>query len=142
MTYYTRDEKAGMWVAKIGIIGLAIVLCGLVTLLPLGCQGCTSGTGYRDGVVQKISHKGIVWKTNEAEMRLGGIRKTGEDLAANLWQFSIWSPRLMTQLKALPSGQYVRLYYRQHRWVWRWKAGTGYEAYRLERLDSEDKPKG
>ena len=75
----------------IGIIALAI---GAIVLIPIVKLAGGCGRGYSDGdrsgVVVKISKKGLIWKSWEGEMLLGGMTKNAEGTMVPIsWEFSI-----------------------------------------------------
>src|SRR3989338_8785829 len=45
--------------------------------------------GQRVGVVNKISEKGLIWKTKEGQLSLEGRTSTGDYTGAGVWDFSI-----------------------------------------------------
>ncbi|MBS3086778.1 hypothetical protein J4422_03695 [Candidatus Pacearchaeota archaeon] len=72
---------------------------GIGTLLTGAALVATCGTcrlvnsidysqGERVGVINKVSKKGLFWKTHEGQMALEGI-VGGRSVGANLWNFSI-----------------------------------------------------
>lgn len=66
--------------------------------------------GERVGVLQKVSRKGWLCKTDEGELALyivGGV-------APQLWNFTVRDEQVMKDLTA-HLGQRVRLHYREHR---------------------------
>lgn len=93
-------------------------------LLPLALAGCGEySDGVRIGTIQKFSYKGLVAKTWEGEMLLGGLkRKTSStsdggittSMVANVWNFTVEDPAIIAKLKeAMDSGAQVQIKYRQ-----------------------------
>jgi len=62
-------------------------------LLWTGCQtignNLVYSEGQRVGVVNKISEKGLFWKTKEGQLSLEGRTSTGDYTGAGVWDFSI-----------------------------------------------------
>lgn len=81
-----------------------------------GCN-CDYSSGERAGVVTKFSQKGLLCKTWEGEMLLGGTRLDAEGNAvANTWQFTVKSDDAASREAieaALQSGQRVAISYHQ-----------------------------
>jgi hypothetical protein len=83
----------------------------LTTMLALFVlAGCACGRGYsegeRTGTVYKLSNKGLIWKTWEGEMLLGGARQTESGAVANIWAFTVLKPEIVTVVSAAQqSGQ-------------------------------------
>jgi hypothetical protein len=92
----------------------------------------TAGGGYRDGQLQKFSHKGVIWTTDEGELLQGGSRNG----VADVWQFSSPDASISAELNALPVGSIVRLHYIQERAVASCRQATNYRIVRVERRAS------
>lgn len=90
----------------------------LVALVLSGCN-INYSDGSRVGVVNKLSKKGLLCKTWEGEMMLGGLRsQTDKDgntsQVANVWGFTVTSPRDVEALQAvMESGKTVRVTYHE-----------------------------
>lgn len=92
--------------------------------MALGLAGCGEySDGERVGTIQKFSTKGLVAKTWEGEMLLGGLRRksntdgngnTTTSMVANIWMFTVEDPALIAKVQQLmESGTSVRAHYRQ-----------------------------
>lgn len=80
--------------------------------------GCACGRGYsegeRTGTVYKLSNKGLIWKTWEGEMLLGGARQTDSGAVANIWAFTVLKPEMVKVVSdAQQSGQPMTAHYIQ-----------------------------
>lgn len=98
-------------------------------LVLLSLTGCFDySDGDRAGVITKFSHKGLMCKTWEGSMNLGGMRKerkaagTDEDgdtqyidtMVPNTFDFTVEDLSLLPQIEAaMESGKRVQLHYRQ-----------------------------
>ena len=111
--------------------GVVIMAC------VLGVKGCATlagyeySTGYRDGVVQKFSTKGLLYRTWEGELALEGFGAGGEK--QNVFAFSVdeADPEIVKTLQSLPPGERVRLHYVEYLATW---DETNYHIKRIERL--------
>lgn len=95
----------------------------LVTALMLtGCFDYSDGD--RIGTVIKLSRKGLVCKTWEGQMYLGGLKKqtnsssdgqsTTTSMVANTWDFTVEDETLLPAIrKAMETGVPITLRYRQ-----------------------------
>lgn len=103
-------------------LGLLMVAFALFFLFVLGLGVARSGIfpihytyseGERTGVVYKLSHKGVVCKTYEGQMNLGGMATDGNGQAVpNTWHFSAVDPQVVKQInQAAESGRRVTLEY-------------------------------
>lgn len=101
--------------AEIGVIGGIIIV---LILLFLGCGGmfvgcdATYSEGYRDGTIQKFSHKGMMFKSWEGELAKAGIKHNGGQML-NAFEFSVDDPAIIAEIQNLKPDEHVRLYYRQ-----------------------------
>jgi len=64
-------------------------------ILALLLTACGRGysEGERSGVIFKFSSKGLIWKSWEGEMNLGGMRGA----VTNTWKFTLKDDRLLTR---------------------------------------------
>ncbi len=103
----------------------------LVTVLAV--FGCACGRGYSDGdrtgLVTKLSHKGMVLKSWEGELVMGGVRSSPDSdgntsVGANVWTFSVHDDNLVKPLQdAQQNGTPVVIHYTQ--WL---NSGPGYDS--------------
>jgi hypothetical protein len=115
-----------------------------VLILPVcfgGCYGLSKvdySDGYRDGTIQKVSNKGVMFKTDEAEMILGGMTADGDGATATFnrekFFFTIADKEVLKQIEALPPGSKVRLHYRQSLTYWKPSGSSDYFATKVESL--------
>jgi hypothetical protein len=106
-------------------------MIAMLAALPLaGCYEYSAGD--RAGVINKFSKKGLICKTWEGEMVLGGFKNKklsniGADgsvsystqMAANVFEFTVEDPKLVSKIQdALNSGEPVMLHYSQEFISW------------------------
>jgi hypothetical protein len=103
----------------------------VIFLLFLGVYGYwkyffTYSDGYRSGLLQKMSHKGNIFKTYEGELVLSSITsKTNVALASEKFQFSVAHD---STAKAIQNneGKFVRLHYQQKNGTLPWRGDSEY----------------
>lgn len=106
------------------IIGSISFFCFLFALIVVGIVGFPGGInsnyseGARIGVVNKLSNKGVFFKSNEAEASMTGLRKSSDadgnsTISANLFSFSVDPAAVTDVTKAMESGKPVKLIYRE-----------------------------
>jgi len=127
--------------------GWLVIGGGLLVVLGLLCAGCVGlgnfeySDGHRDGYVQKMSTKGVIWKTHEGELAMPGFgagnKKPGQPDGGNVWAFSVADPAVAEELDKLPASQPVRLHYKEHLWALPWNGSTGYFVYKVDKLDRD-----
>ena len=120
-------------------------------LLWAGCQAVGNSVEYSDGqrvgVINKISNKGLFWKTYEGEMALEGL-VGGNNVAANLWDFSIDNQSrrgenvdsLYSKIKKYQEeGTKVKITYKEPFATWPWRSETDYLIQTVEPLGIKKK---
>lgn len=110
---------------------VAIIGGGLFIARIGGCQSNYSN-GTRVGVVTKLSEKGVIFKSWEAQAVQGGVRMTSEGAAvANVFDFNV-DPQMVEEVKkAMNSGKPVKLTY--HQWLIRpMSIGSDYVVNKVE----------
>lgn len=116
------------------LLSIAIVVC------LFGC-GISYSDGIRSGIVQKISRKGLIWKTYEGELVLDGFRfntildpKAGQiTTTSNIWTFSVKDLEVVQGLeRASISATRVKLTYQERIFIPPWDADTSYIITKCE----------
>jgi hypothetical protein len=89
----------------------------------------TYSEGERTGVIAKFSHKGLILKTYEGELHVGG------NISPN-WEFSVADPEIVEKIhEAQRSGGRWSLLYRQQLWRQSWKGATTYFIYDVQKVN-------
>ena len=95
----------------------------------------TYSEGTRAGVLIKISRKGVVFKTYEGQLNLGGVQSDNTSgLVGNIWNFSVYKNAVYDQLQQ-NEGQQVVLHYRQKYKAMPWQGKTDYFIYKITPVD-------
>ncbi|MEM6320057.1 MAG: hypothetical protein AAF960_20460 [Bacteroidota bacterium] len=83
--------------------------------------------GSRAGELIKISEKGVVFKTYEGQLSLGGVSMTGsgEPNIGNVWDFSVTDEAVFEKMDQL-RGKKVILTYREKYRTLPWRGDTKY----------------
>lgn len=113
-------------------------LVGISILAVLGTAGyfwvCnwTFSDGTRAGTLIKISRKGVMFKTYEGQLNLGGIQADNQSgLVGNIWNFSVWDNDVYHQLQQY-EGKQVKLHYYQKYKAMPWQGDTNYFIEKVE----------
>jgi hypothetical protein len=99
--------------------------------------GIEYSEGHRDGHVQKLSHRGMIWKNYEGQLVLPGIQlqsKDGATTMGNIWSFTADNQETAAAIDSFTPDDLVRLYYHQLIYYPPWKGSTGYIVYKVEKL--------
>ncbi len=82
--------------------------------------------GYRAGLLQKVSHRGNIFKTYEGEMILSSVQSRSDvALASEKFLFSVESKDVATQLEQL-QGKGVIVHYHEKNGKLPWRGDTKY----------------
>ncbi|MEN0005900.1 MAG: hypothetical protein AAF798_17250 [Bacteroidota bacterium] len=138
MSEFTQTVKEGAlkvvsWIKRffVAILLLAVLGGGIY----LWACNWTYSDGTRAGVLIKISRKGVVWKTYEGQLNLGGFSEgSGDGLSGNIWEFSVWDDEIYEQLQSF-EGQRVILQYRQKFKAMPWQGKTDYFIQSVKRVE-------
>ena len=123
-------KKVGNTMKKVFWIVLALVVVG--GGIYLWVCNWTYSEGTRSGSLIKISRKGVVWKTYEGQLNLGGVNANpNSGLVGNIWEFSV-NKRGFPEILESYQGQSVKLHYRQVYKVMPWQGKTDYLVYKVE----------
>lgn len=103
------DKSTLAWVLLVGV------------LIVVGVGGCSRGClpdysdGERTGVITKISHRGVIWKTDDGYLNLGGVASGANGaVVPNVFEFTVQDAAILEQVKkASKDGCRVTLTYRQ-----------------------------
>jgi hypothetical protein len=86
----------------------------------------TYSDGYRAGLLQKFSHKGMIFKTYEGEMVLSSVSSSRDiTLASEKFFFSLINKSLIRQLDTL-QGDMVIVHYKQKNSTAFWRGDSQY----------------
>lgn len=126
-----KTVKKGLWI----LLALLIVGGGVY----LWVCNWTYSEGTRAGYLIKISKKGVIWKTYEGQLNLGGVTtdpQTG--LSGNIWDFSI-NDRDFPEVLQQYEGRQVKLHYREVFKAMPWQGKTNHFVYDVEPISSPKK---
>jgi hypothetical protein len=115
----------------LSIVLIPFLLFAIYTFLTLHW---VYSAGERVGFVQKASQKGFICKTYEGEQVLVTVPGT----QAEKFFFTVKNEAIYNKINAA-SGQRVRLYYKQHKWIPNSCFGdTEYFVYDVKVLENQD----
>lgn len=115
-----------------------VAFCIIAFALLFGAlqKGFSTSEGKRVGVLTKFSYKGMMIKSYEGELNMGGVRnKTDSEgrnsVVANVWQFSCSNPSVAKQLDDLLGKEVVIRY---HQSFAGFSRDTSYDAVSVEEV--------
>ncbi len=127
----TSKETTATVVKKKGGCGKYVALFLVVLLLVGGTifwwkYYYTYSDGSRSGMLQKLSHKGNLFKTYEGELVLSSVASTANvALASEKFYFSVASDSVAKKMM-LFEGKRVRLHYEQKKGTLPWRGDSEY----------------
>ncbi len=92
-------------------------------------------TGFRAGVPTKFSKKGVIFKTYEGSLNVGGLTNSPEGAIPTTWEFSVKGKDkdvLNGLEEALQTGSRVKLYYTERYFRFFWEGDTKYFVNKVE----------
>lgn len=111
-------KKIGRWSLLIGIV--------LIIVLGYFKYSFTYSKGYRAGLLQKFSEKGVVFKTYEGEMILSSVESTADvALASEKFLFSVDDVVIARQME-VNQGKHVVIHYKEKNGVLPWRGDSNY----------------
>ena len=127
-------KSLGQKIKKVLLIALGAIVVGLALFVWI--SNWTYSKGTRAGYLIKITKKGVVWKTYEGELNLGGVTNDPQSgIGGNIWHFS--GPKKSThQMFSELEGDRVKLHYRQVYKNMPWQGKTTYMVYDIEPISS------
>ncbi|MEO0471408.1 MAG: hypothetical protein AAF206_17390 [Bacteroidota bacterium] len=89
----------------------------------------TLSDGSRVGNMVKFSRKGVVFKTYEGELNLGGLAQNAGGDLSEIWKFSVHrgDESIIQEINtAMEKGHRVRLHYKEKFFQFDWRGDTKY----------------
>ena len=104
-------------------IGLLALLAGVGYLI---FANMTYSDGSRTGELVKVSEKGMIFKTHEGQLQLGGVSvEQGATNIGSMWEFSVVDDAVIQKMETL-KGQKVVVSYEEKYRALPWKGDTKY----------------
>lgn len=117
-------------------IGIVILLLAIAVFLFLNLANYSSG--FRAGVPTKFSKKGVIIKTHEGTLNVGGLTNTSEGAIPTTWDFTVKksADSVIAKIdKAILEGNRVKLMYEEKYVRFFWLGDTKYFVYDVEVLE-------
>ncbi|MEM6297611.1 MAG: hypothetical protein AAF740_02875 [Bacteroidota bacterium] len=133
----TFAQKAKSFLLKFLVVILILALGGGYV-----AYNANFSDGFRSGVIQKISHKGMVFKTYEGQMDIGGLQATNNGQMSSVFDFSVEGnqKQILKMLEDVSAtGERVKVKYEEKYFTFPWRGDTKYFIVEVERLDDKQK---
>lgn len=132
-----RSFKRIFFTFLIGLLVLAALGLGATDLF---VKSLTFSEGYRVGNIVKLSQKGVIFKTWEGQLNLGGVDADGQGGFSPIWNFSVYQSNEEVRQaidRAVQDESRVKLYYREKFFTLPWRGDTKHFVYKVESADSD-----
>ncbi len=116
------------------LVGIVLIAIAVFIFLLMA----NYSTGVRAGVPTKFSKKGIIFKTWEGEINIGGLTNSSEGVIPTNWDFTVRrsSKDVADKLnQAMVESRRVKLLYHEKFVRFFWMGDTKYFVYEVELLD-------
>ncbi len=116
-------------------IGIVLLLLAIVIFVFLNVANYSSG--FRAGVPTKVSKRGIIIKTYEGTMNIGGLTNSAQGAIPTTWDFTVKKSADSVIAKmdmAILNGNRVKLMYEEKYVRFFWYGDTKYFVYDVEVL--------
>ncbi|MFK2820396.1 6-phosphogluconate dehydrogenase [Flavobacteriaceae sp. LMIT009] len=110
-----------------------LIISGIVFCVVLWICSWTYSEGTRAGNLIKISKKGIVFKTFEGQLNLGGVNLV-EGLEGNIWAFTILDDSLAKTSTSF-EGKMVKITYKERYKTLPWLGDTNYIVTNIQKVE-------
>ncbi|MEM8896275.1 MAG: hypothetical protein AAGC88_16975 [Bacteroidota bacterium] len=113
-----------------------VILLGIAVFAFLNFANFSSG--FRAGVPIKVSKKGVIFKTWEGQLNVGGLANSSEGAIPATWDFSIADSNEQVRAdieEAVTQNKRVKLMYQEKFVKFFWKGDTKYFVYEVEVLE-------
>jgi hypothetical protein len=118
-------------------IGIVILLLAIAVFVFLNMANYSSG--FRAGVPTKFSKEGVIIKTHEGTLNVGGLTNSSEGAIPTTWDFTVKksADSVIAKLdNAFLQGNRVKLMYEEKYVRFFWLGDTRYFVYDVEILES------
>ncbi len=109
-----------------------LIISGIVLAVVLWICSWSYSEGTRSGHLIKVSKKGVVFKTIEGALNLGGIDMS-DGLEGNIWSFTILNDSLVKAVAPF-EGKKVKVYYQERFKTMPWLGDTNYIVTKIEEI--------
>ena len=109
-----------------------LIITGIVFGVVLWICSWTYSEGTRSGHLIKVSKKGVVFKSVEGALNLGGIDMS-DGLEGNIWSFTILNDSLVKAV-APYEGKKVKVFYEERYKTMPWLGDTNYIVTKIDSI--------
>ena len=121
---------------KIFLIAITALVLLIISYFIFGSYS----SGYRAGKIMKLSNKGVLFKTYEGQLDIGGLESSGSDGAATtVWAFSVKDHNVVENINnAVDNNWRVKLYYKEKYYKLFFFGDTKHFVYKVEKIETNN----
>jgi len=120
---------------KSGFKKVLIALGGILIVFFLFAYYANFSSGFRVGVPVKLSTKGVLVKTHEGQLNIGGLTSGEQGVIPTQWDFTVSKSNEVAFSRietAMEKGVRAKLYYKEKYIKLPWRGDTKYFVYKVE----------
>lgn len=117
---------------------VGLVIGGLFIVFILFAYYANFSSGFRVGVPVKLSSKGVLFKTHEGQLNIGGLTSGEQGVIPTQWDFTVAkSDESVYQgiESAMEQGVRAKLYYKEKYIKLPWRGDSKYMVYKVELME-------
>ena len=114
------------------------LIIGILIIVTLFLSFANYSSGYRAGVPTKISKKGVLFKTYEGTLNVGGLTNSSDGAIPTTWDFSVRGSddEVLARIdEAIKKAKRVKLLYKEKYVKFFWLGDTKYFVYEVEIIE-------
>lgn len=117
---------------------VGLVVGGLLIVFILFAYYANFSSGFRVGVPVKLSSKGVLFKTYEGQLNIGGLTSGEQGVIPTQWDFTVASSDETVYKgieSAMEQGVRAKLYYKEKYIKLPWRGDTKYLVHKVELME-------
>lgn len=117
---------------------VSLVIGGLLIVFILFAYYVNYSSGFRVGVPVKLSSKGVLFKTYEGQLNIGGLTSGEQGVIPTQWDFTVTKSDQMVYQgieSAMEQGVRAKLYYKEKYIKLPWRGDSKYMVYKVELME-------
>ncbi len=127
-----RDGAGALGRKLLRLFGIFLLFVALGAAAYVWVCGWTYSDGSRAGYLVKVTRKGVVFKTHEGQLNLGGVQTDPQgQIIGSTWDFSTTDSEVYDNMQNL-EGRKVKLLYRERYKAMPWQGKTNYFVYEVQ----------
>jgi hypothetical protein len=125
--------KIWSWIKRFFLILILLAVAGSGAFVWV--SSWTYSDGARAGHLVKMTKKGVLFKTYEGQLNLGGFQSDPQSgVMGNIWDFSVTKKDVFTELQKF-EGKHIKVHYHERYRSFFWQGDTKYFVDKVELVE-------